>query len=50
MDCINYFPGDIQIMTGNDLSSLLKRTKYGDNQRKTDIYYIYACDNFLGGK
>jgi len=50
MDCVNYFPGDITAMTGKCLSSLMKRTSYGDNQRKTEIYYIYAMDNLLGGK
>lgn len=63
MDCFNYYPGDISFLDADALSIMLKRDGRnpflhngiwlggaGDNQRRTEFYYIYANDNLLGGK
>jgi len=51
MNCINYYPGDVTIISSAVLTNLLSRTKKDDNQRCTnELYYIYANDNLLGGK
>lgn len=51
MDCVNYFPGFVEIITREMLDNYLSRLSKDDNQRCTnDIYYIYRHDNLLGGK
>lgn len=50
MNCINYYPGDISMISGYALSALLLRDGIEDKQRQTNVYYIYAHDNLLGGK
>jgi hypothetical protein len=63
MDCFNYFPGDVTIISRQDFNGLLSRVKWykiflngiwlggpGDHQRQTEFYYIYHSDNMLGGK
>ncbi len=51
MDCLNFFPGYVEIISRDYLSNILSRYTKEDNQRCTpDIYYIYHSDNFLGGK
>ncbi len=61
-DCTNYEPGIVTILTINDLNSLLLRDGRkaklinglwlggkGDNQARTEFYYLYMKDNLLNG-
>jgi len=49
-DCTNYEPGPIQERDYQGLCNLLSRTANGDNQRRTQFYYLYSKDNLLMGK